>query len=240
MQDATEIIFRPAVPGDARRLAEFQIRAWAENYRDFLPRWTLDQVLVEDRTEAWRMILRAPHAHADTEVHLAEWNRTIAGFGAIGRQRSQRLSKLGFGGEISAIYIAKALQANGLGRRVLARLFRRLREMGETSASLWVIRDNLKARRFLEATGAQLLDPGAGGRYHAMDDVAYGWTKLDPFRLQRMVRVVSGADRRGLAARAVSLPMPGFAEVPPKFDGARPAKKERQPINRRSTPPDEQ
>ena len=239
MQNTPEIIFRPAVPGDARRLAEFQIRAWVENYRDFLPRWTLDQVSVEDRSEAWRMILRAPQVHSDTEVHLAECNREIAGFGAIGRQRSDRLVGLGFGGEISAIYVAKAYQANGLGRRILARLFRRLKAMGETNASLWVIRDNFKARRFLEATGAVLLDPGAGGRYHAMDDVAYGWTKLDPFRLQRAMRDATGYDRRSLSERSVSLPVPEFAEASSDF-GMKNTATETSPARRRSSQPDEQ
>ena len=118
MHDTPQIVFRPAVSGDAKRLATFQINAWKEHYASFLPCWTLDQVSVEDRTEAWRMILRNPARHADTEVHLAEVQGRIAGFGAVGRQRSERLSALGYGGDVSAIYVDSDFQARGLGRRI--------------------------------------------------------------------------------------------------------------------------
>lgn len=213
MHEMSQIEFRPAEADDAKRLAAFQIRAWKEHYAAFLPRWTLDQVSQEDRSEAWRMILRNPARHADTEVHLAEVSGQIAGFGAVGRQRSQRLSALGYGGDISAVYVGGPFQARGLGRRILARLFRRLKAMGESKASLWVIRDNVRARRFMEATGAELLDPGAGGRHHAIDDVAYGWSKIDTLFATPHSKALSGHDRCSIAARPVTLACPEFAEA---------------------------
>lgn len=213
MHDMPQIAFRPAIPGDESALAAFQINAWNEHYAAFLPRWSLDQVSLEDRTEAWRMILRNPARHADTEVHLAEVSGQIAGFGAVGRQRSARLSGLGYGGDISAIYVRSDVQARGLGRRILARLFRRLRAMGEDKASLWVIRDNLRARRFMEATGAELLDLGAGGRHHAIDDVAYGWPRIGTLYPASHAKILSGHDRRSISARPVSLARPESAEA---------------------------
>lgn len=212
MYETSQIVFRSATPGDANRLARFQIRAWKEHYSEFLPHWSLDQVSVEDRAEAWRMILRDPARHADTEVQLAETKGAIAGFGAVGRQRSERLSSLGFGGDISAIYVDSAYQARGLGRRILARLFRRLKAMGERRASLWVIRDNVRARRFMEATGAELLDPGAGGRYHAIDDVAYGWARIDELVPSSHDKILTERGSRIGAARRVTLAGPVFGE----------------------------
>ncbi|MEO1238971.1 MAG: GNAT family N-acetyltransferase [Pseudomonadota bacterium] len=217
MHDIPQVGFRAAQPEDARGLAAFQIKAWKDHYDAFLPHWTLDQVSIEDRSEAWRMILRNPARHADTEVHLAEVSGQIAGFGAVGRQRSARLSALGYGGDVSAIYVGRAFQARGLGRRILARLFRRLKAMGETKASLWVIRDNLRARRFMEATGAELLDPGAGGRHHAIDDVAYGWSRIDTLFPTSHTKILSGHDRYSVAARPVTLARPRFAAAQTSF-----------------------
>lgn len=171
--------FRSAEIEDAQRLAGFQIRAWAEHYRAFLSEWTLDRISLEDRAEAWRMILRNPERHGDTHVFLAETAGHIIGFGACGFQRSERLAGLGYGGEVSAIYVDRARQSQGLERNILRRLFIDLSARGERRASLWVIRENRAARGFAEARGAILLDPGVGGRYHILDDVAYGWRTLD-------------------------------------------------------------
>lgn len=179
MTRALDMSFRTATVQDAGALARFQVRAWRENYRDFLPRGTLDAVSVEDRTEAWRMILGNPSKHGDTEAVLAVTSRGLAGFGAAGRQRDPTLGRMGFGGEISAIYVDRDEQGHGLGRRMLARLFGTLSRLGERRASLWVIRDNKKARGFAEATGGELLDVGSGGRHHALDEVAYGWRRLE-------------------------------------------------------------
>lgn len=210
MTRASTITFRNAQLGDASALAAFQVRAWKENYRDFLPRWSLDAVTVEDRSEAWRMILRAPRRHGASEVILAECGGAVAGFAAAGHQRSERLRRLGYGGEISAIYVDRAWQGSGLGRRLLSRVFAGLGRLGERRASLWIIRENRKARGFAEALGAELLDPGAGGRLHALDDVAYGWRRLDLCPKPVPVASLTGKTRADLAARSVSLARPAL------------------------------
>ena len=179
MTRTLDMSFRIATVEDAAALARFQVRAWSENYRDFLPRGTLDGVSVEDRAEAWRMILGNPSRHGDTEAVLAETSRGLAGFGAAGRQRDPALARLGYGGEISAIYVGREEQGHGLGRRLLARLFGMISRLGERRASFWVIRENEKARGFAEAMGGEVLDVDSGGRHHALDELAYGWRRLE-------------------------------------------------------------
>lgn len=172
----TGLTFRAATPADAPAIGTFQLRAWEENYSDFLPTWALQGFSAEERIAAWRQILSRPAFHDDTLVVMAERGGRLVGFGALGAQRSARLRALGYSGEISALYVARALQRQGIGRRLLARLFDDLSARGHAAASLWVIRGNQAALDFLDSTGARPIR--LAGRGQMSDDLAYGWRDL--------------------------------------------------------------
>jgi GNAT superfamily N-acetyltransferase len=56
-------------------------------------------------------------------------------------------------GEISSIYAAPERWGTGLGRALMAEAEAQLRRLGFTTATLWVLRDNQRARRFYERAG---------------------------------------------------------------------------------------
>ncbi len=140
--------------------------------------------LSERRRElGWRgVILREPR-----DVRIAvEDGRAILGFGSCGPNRGDRF----FAGEVFTLYVAPDWQNQGIGRRLLIALFRRLVAVRRHSAIVWVLRDN-PSRFFYERLGAHQVSSKAlpvGGS--AVEAVAYGWRDLPGF-----LAAVSSEDR---------------------------------------------
>lgn len=172
------ITFRLAQKLDAPQLAAFQVRAWTDNYRKFLPSWSIQAVTVEDRVEAWRLILGGLRRFRETRVIMAERSDTLIAFGVTGRQRSDRMTALGFDHEVGALYVRRDLQRRGMGRRMLRRLFRDLSEHGAARATVSVMRANLAGQQFLAGLGGEVLDGGQGPSGHVLDDMVYGFRSL--------------------------------------------------------------
>ena len=111
------------------------------------------------------VILREPR---DVRVAV-EASGAIVGFGSCGPNRGDRL----FAGEVFTLYVAPDWQNQGIGRRLLIALFRRLVAAGRASAIVWVLRDN-PSRFFYERLGAPSGEPQAarrrrlGGRSHRL------------------------------------------------------------------------
>jgi ribosomal protein S18 acetylase RimI-like enzyme len=144
-----------------------------------VPESMLVALSVEGRASMWEQVMRAPASPASTVVYLAELDGKLAGFGSCGAQRTENLKAKGFGGEISAIYVLRAFQRKGIGVRLLRAMASDLVYRSFEAASLWVLRDNLVARRFYERNGAQVVGQREDLRNDAvLVEVAYGWTDL--------------------------------------------------------------
>ena len=126
------------------------------------------------RELSWRgVILREPR---DVRVAV-EAEGAIVGFGSCGPNRGDRF----FSGEVFTLYVAPDWQNQGIGRRLMVALFRRLVASGRRSAIVWVLRDN-PSRFFYERLGAQQASHKAlpvGGA--AVEAIAYGWRELPDY-----------------------------------------------------------
>jgi ribosomal protein S18 acetylase RimI-like enzyme len=169
-----EIIIRPARPGDARGIARLDVEIWRTTYAGVLSSSYLVGLSERRREAGWRsVILREPR---DVRVAVDSIG-VILGFGSCGPNRGDRL----FTGEVFTLYVAPDWQNQGIGRRLLIALFRRLVVAGRHSAILWVLRDN-PARFFYERLGAQQVarkSLAVGGA--AIEATAYGWRDLPGF-----------------------------------------------------------
>ena len=82
----------------------------------------------------------------------------------------------GFAGEIGAIYVLRSLQGVGVGRTLMSLMARDLVARPISRASLWVLHENVGARRFYGTLGGTVI----GEKEVVEDDttlheVAYGW-----------------------------------------------------------------
>jgi GNAT superfamily N-acetyltransferase len=166
---------------DAEAIARVHLAAWAETYAgivpsEFLARWSL-----RDRTARWERILSGdpPDPHR-ADVGVLVTDGALGGFASWGEQRDDALRERGYSGEISAIYLLARIQGQGHGRAMMAHAAQGLLQRGHGTASLWVTRDNKRARGFYEGLGGTLCgeqkDDLAG---FPITTVAYGWTSLD-------------------------------------------------------------
>src|SRR6516164_5788598 len=169
-----DITIRPARPGDARGIARLDIETWRATYAGILSTPYLVGLSEQRREAGWRsVILREPR-----DVRVAtDATEAIIGFGSCGPNRSDRF----FAGEVFTLYVAPDWQNQGIGRRLLITLFRRLVATGHRSAIVWVLRDN-PSRFFYERLGAhQVSRKPLAVAGAAIEAIAYGWHDLPGF-----------------------------------------------------------
>ena len=148
---------RPAKAADAPEIARVHVESWRATYPGLVPQSVLDGLSVERRTDFWSGLLRDP---GETRTWVGEVDGRIAGFVGTGLPDDPGVP----GAELKSIYVSSTAQGIGLGRLLLETAVRDLVERGFSSAILWVLTANTRARQFYEAAGwradgtAQMLD----------------------------------------------------------------------------------
>ena len=150
MTDRPVAQIRLATPADAPALGKMHIASWHETYTGLLPDKILSSLSVESRAAAWSKILLEPATTHSTVVFLAEYQETIIGFGSCGAQRTESLKDNGYDGEVSGIYVLREFQKRKIGTHLFRTMSTDLISRGFKAAALWVLRENLRARRFYE------------------------------------------------------------------------------------------
>ena len=170
---------RPAVMADAAAIGAVHVESWRETYSGLLPDEMLAELSVERWAAMWEELLVDPGTAESMAIFVAENEGRIVGIGGCGPQRDEALAKSGFTGEFGMIYVLRSHQGRGLGRSIMASLARSLAKLGHEKASLWVFRENQRARRFYERLGGTIVGEKAGERNGTLlVDLAYGWSDL--------------------------------------------------------------
>jgi GNAT superfamily N-acetyltransferase len=134
---------RKATVEDARRVEEIRVRTWRVAYRHVLPPERLDAMPIDETR--WLHRIKEPPPGWSTDV--AEVDGRVVGFASTGPSRDRE----GIG-ELYAIYVEPDAWSTGAGRALIACAEAELAET-YTDATLWVLEDNARARRFYERAG---------------------------------------------------------------------------------------
>lgn len=161
----TATLLRPAIPTDAEGIASVHVRAHEETYRPLRPAYAGPSY--EDRLAMWRRVLAA-----DAIVFVVEADREVVGFAC------------GNGTQLTTLYLLRAWQRQGLGKRLLRAVLDGLAARGVAEVTFDVLADNLDAIRFYEAQGARCIgratDVDAAGEHedlvYAIRTGAADWT----------------------------------------------------------------
>ena len=140
-------MIRPAVPDDARAIAEVHVASWLAGYRGLMPDETLDALDVDARAARWHKGLTDGTATA----LVAEDDAGIYGWATVGRSRDPDAGDEV--GELWGLYLHPRAWGRGLGRELHGAALDDLRAQGFTVATLWVLESNERARRFYERQG---------------------------------------------------------------------------------------
>ncbi|MDQ3689361.1 MAG: GNAT family N-acetyltransferase [Chloroflexota bacterium] len=148
-----EVSVRRATPDDADAFADVHARSWQVTYRGLVPDAVIEGVM-EGRAARVDLV-RTMLAAADDPHHLfaAVEGEVLVGMAATAPARDPDASAAT--GELQAIYLAPEAIGRGIGRVLHDRALADLRERGFTEATLWVLRENQRARHFYEAAGWQ-------------------------------------------------------------------------------------
>jgi len=166
---------RLATPHDATAIAQVRVMAWRTTYRGMIPAAYLDAMKVEDSAALWERILTA--SPNTTSTFVAEVEGLVVGF-ASGLMLPE--PKLGFDAELSAVYLEREYQRQGVGRRLVARVAAAQQAHAATGLIAWVIAGNKGARAFYESLGAELIVEQPFN-WDGMDlvEAGYGWRDLN-------------------------------------------------------------
>lgn len=142
-------MIRRAATGDARAIAEVQTRSWEAAYRSLLPDAVTDAHTVESRLQYW---VEAVDFGPPYATWVADRSGRVAGFAHVGPNRDDDLDTADVG-ELWGMYVDPDSMGRGLGRALMEVIRGHFRDEGLAAATLWVLRDNARARRFYETAG---------------------------------------------------------------------------------------
>jgi len=143
-----EIELRRATSEDAAALAAVEVRSWRAAYRGLMPVAFLDGLSEAEKTAAWHQNLLKHGASGRKRVWVALSDAGICGFVRVGSVMDER--------EVGLIYLLYVLPehwSRGVGTALMRVGMLELRDLGMREAILWVLADNLRARRFYEHLG---------------------------------------------------------------------------------------
>ncbi|MFJ6926056.1 GNAT family N-acetyltransferase [Streptomyces nigra] len=148
--DDHRLRIRPMTPDDCDRVAEIRVGGWRAAYRGIVPQSYLDALDVAEDAERRRAHLAGGDG---TVVNLvAEEGGRVVGWGCHGPYREDDGSRTE-DAELYALYVDPARIGTGAGRALLAESLRRCSLAGHRRMLLWVLRDNVRARRFYARAG---------------------------------------------------------------------------------------
>lgn len=150
MERLIDCVILPAGPADADDLARVHIKAWRETYACLLPAGYL--TAMNAKVHARRFRLHLARARPGEVVLAAEGPGGLVGYCAGAIPLGQGA---GEDAEIFTLYLLRATQHVGLGRRLFAATARVLAAQGATSLTLWVLNGNRPARAFYARNGGR-------------------------------------------------------------------------------------
>ena len=173
--DTQAIAVRAATPADAPAIGRIHVESWRESYRGLMSDNLLGSVSAVVRAAMWRGAVE--HERPIVLFVAQQGGGDLVGFAGGG---SSRAPSLPHDAEVYAIYVLRAVQRRGCGRRLMGALANALHARGFTSLCLWVLEENAHARAFYERLGGIVVGEKTQiDGEHEFREVAYGWDDLE-------------------------------------------------------------
>lgn len=152
------MIIRPASLGDAHGVARVHVVAWQAAYAGIVPDHVLSTLSVQERSTGWRQWITASLEGEPTDgkrgpshrLLVVESGGEVVGWAAFGRGRDEDSDREG---ELAGLYVDPDVWARGVGTALMLRVTEDLVKDGHTSAYLWVLAENVPAKRFYAQRG---------------------------------------------------------------------------------------
>jgi ribosomal protein S18 acetylase RimI-like enzyme len=143
-----EISIRRATPADAASVAAVEVASWRAAYRGLMPGAFLDRLSQTEHTASWRANLLKHAASGHKRLLVAVEDQKVVGFVRVGPESES--SEVGL---VYLLYVLPEYWGRGVGTALMCAAMDELRDLGVRETTLWVLRDNQRARRFYEGLG---------------------------------------------------------------------------------------
>jgi GNAT superfamily N-acetyltransferase len=163
-------LVRPALTADAEEIAALHVTAWRETYRGILPDAMVDGLTMEEALASWQAAL-APASDQSAFVGGDVNGRLV---GIASGCRSNEPSAPG-AGVLDKLYIVKAGQGLGLGRRLLAAVAEALHAQGHPEMIVVVHADNPAAYFYAAMGGREAARRERLHRGHPCPELLFTW-----------------------------------------------------------------
>ena len=134
---------REAVQSDCTGIGKVYCDSWKTAYQNLLPQTYLASLTVEDCT---------PDKVSENDVVLVG-HESVLGICHISEARNRDNKAWG---EVVAIYLLPEIWGSGQGRELLRYSLGKLKKKGVKNICLWVLKDNIRARKFYEKNRFQI------------------------------------------------------------------------------------
>ncbi|RAM49676.1 MAG: GNAT family N-acetyltransferase [Hapalosiphonaceae cyanobacterium JJU2] len=168
------MIVREANLDDALAITKVHIDTWRTTYSEILPKEYLANLSYQQRESHWKQMLSTA-AENNHFIYVVENDGKIIAFANGGAERTNDPI---YKGEIYAIYILKAYQRQGLGRRLIQSLVKRLDGLGLESMLVWVLADNPACKFYQALYGEQIYTKQIQRGDRTLNEIAYGWKDI--------------------------------------------------------------
>lgn len=171
---------REATRADTAAIARLHLDNWRIAYRGIVPDDLLNAITEESRRQHWEGVLAEPGGAEFVYVAEDESGRLIgiaSGGPELGGDEP-------YHGELYVLHVRPGAQGRGVGRALMRAVAERLAADSITTLLVWMLRENVPARRFYAALGGQLVrEQPAMFEGIMLMDAGYGW--LDTASLRR-------------------------------------------------------
>ncbi len=142
------MLIRLANPDDAPAIAAVHVNSWRETYAGIIPASYLERLDIAERQKIWTHAIKSGQP-----VHVAVVGDTVVGFANGGKNRDKDTP---YAGELYAIYLLKAFQKRGIGRRLFDSVVADLVSEQLLPFTTWVLADN-PTLDFYKHTGGRII-----------------------------------------------------------------------------------
>ncbi len=158
---APGVRIRDMTLADCAPVAEIRVRGWQQAYADLIPQAYLDAMDVAQDAERRRAYLAADRGPVNLVAETPD--ATVTGWACYGPCRDEA-ARPG-SAELYALYVHPGRIGSGIGGALLAEVTARVSADGFDVMTLWVLKGNMRARRFYERAG--FLPDGAEEAFEA-------------------------------------------------------------------------
>lgn len=146
-----DVSVRPALPTDARLIADLQLEVWQADYASLLPAGSLAALSAVEVAEQWAAAAASPPTRAHAVLVALEGSHLV-GFAATAPATDPDLDEES-AGELLILLVSGDHRRSGHGSRLMAAAVSGLRDAGRALATAWLLEGDTVLRQFLEGAG---------------------------------------------------------------------------------------